>query len=222
MSTLTTWPPAEGTVASLIAKLGDIPPERIWLHPIPGTATEQDAVRVNEKQKRLCELIDGVLVEKPMGFYEGRLGMLLGYFLETYFSKNSIGFAIGSDGMLEYEPGQIRLPDVSVFLWHRFPGRILPHGAILRMTPDLAVEVLSPTNTRKEMERKLREVFTGGGKQVWHVDPDEHIFEVFTALDQSTVLGEGRMLDGGSLLPGFSLPIKDFFALAGRRAGPER
>jgi Uma2 family endonuclease len=208
-------------MADLIARLDDIPPERIWLRPAPGEATEQDAVAANERLNRLCELIDGVLVEKPMGFFESRLAAVLIQLLGNYLTEHNSGFILGADGMLQYQPGQVRMPDVSVFMWHRFPGRIPPAGAVLRMTPDLAVEVLSPTNTPKEMERKLGEVFAGGGKLVWHVDPDERIFEVFTSINQSTVLDETQTLDGGTVMPGFSLPIKDFFALVGRRASSE-
>lgn len=221
MSTITALEVERETAADLIARLGDIPPERIWLRPVPGTATEQDAIVANERLDRLCELVDGVLVEKPMGFYESHLAAVLIQLLGSYLTEHNSGFIMGADGMVECQPGQIRMPDVSVYMWGRFPGRILPTGAILRMTPDLAVEVLSPTNTPKEMERKMREVFAGGGKLVWHVDPDERTFEVFTGVDQSTVLDESQTLDGGSLLPEFSLPIKDFFALAGRRAPSE-
>src|SRR5262249_4515080 len=82
--------PAEGTMAQIIAYLGDIPPERIRLRPGPGKATEEDLILVNERRDRLCELIDGVLVEKPMGFYESRLAVILIYFLETYLRKNDL------------------------------------------------------------------------------------------------------------------------------------
>src|SRR4051794_4897761 len=64
-------------VRDLIAHLGDIPPERIRMHPLPGTATEKDLLRLVEREKILCELIDGVLVEKVMGAREGGLGAWL-------------------------------------------------------------------------------------------------------------------------------------------------
>lgn len=221
MSTQTALPAAEGTMADLLDRLGNISPERILMRPAPGTANEKDAVLTNDRFDHLCELIDGVLVEKPMGFYESRLAVVLSHLLETYLSSRNLGFVLGTDAMLQYEPGQIRMPDVSVFLWHRFPGRILPTGAILRMTPDLAVEVLSPTNTVKEMDRKLRELFAGGAKLVWHVDPVERAVQVFTGVDESTMVNESQTLDGGNVLPGFSLPLRELFTRAGQRAAPE-
>ena len=57
------------TVAELLHYLGDIPAERVRLQPAPGTATETDVVAVNEQENRLCELVDGILVEKTMGYY---------------------------------------------------------------------------------------------------------------------------------------------------------
>jgi hypothetical protein len=66
--------PAEiRTLADLRQRLGGIPLERIGFHPAPGTATEQDVVEVEARENRLCELVDGTLVEKAMGFEESRL-----------------------------------------------------------------------------------------------------------------------------------------------------
>ena len=100
--------------------------------------------------------------------------------------------------MLRVQPGRVRLPDVSFFSWDHFPGRILPPGAILGLSPDLAVEVLSPSNTREEMLRKRREYFAGGTRLVWEVDPEERTVRVYTTARRSTLLREGDTLDGGA------------------------
>jgi Uma2 family endonuclease len=218
MATASLPPPTEGTMADLITYLGDIPPERIRLRPAPGNATEEDVITVNERREGLCELIDGVLVEKPMGFYESRLALLLAHYLEEYLGKNDLGFLLGADGMVGVAPGQVRLPDVSFFFWRRFPNRTLPRGAILRMTPDLAVEILSPSNRPREMKRKLQELFAGGGQLAWHVDPEQRTVKVFTAVEQYTELDASQTLDGGTVLPGFSLPLAQWFTRAGQRA----
>ena len=63
--------------------------------------------------------------------------------------------------MIRLAPGLIRIPDVSFISWHRLPGRTIPHEAILSTAPDLAVEVLSPGNTQREMQAKLKEYFDG-------------------------------------------------------------
>ena len=200
------------TVADLLNQLG-IPPERILLRPAPGKAKERDLLR----SRRLCELIDGVLVEKTMGWYESRLEVILIHLLETFLESKPLGFVLSGTAMVRVDPGQVRLPDVSFFLWSRFPNRILPLGQILDLVPDLAVEILSPSNTAKEMARKRQEYFAGGAKLVWEVYPEKRTVEVFTAPDQSTTAEENGVLDGGDVLPGFSLAVRDWFERAGTR-----
>jgi Uma2 family endonuclease len=199
------------SVADLLERLA-VPPQRIRLNPRPGFATETDATR-----NQHCELVDGVLVEKAMGYYESLLaGILIGR-LDRYFEIHDIGFYLDGTGMVRVHEGQIRLPDVSVFLWEHFPNRKLPFGQILDMIPDIAVEVLSPTNTSAEMARKRLEYFNGGAKLVWEVEPTTRTVEVFTAPDVSTTLDESATLEGGSVLPGFMLSIRDWFTRAGER-----
>jgi hypothetical protein len=63
------------TLADLADRFGPLPPERIRMNPPPGIATEEDAIRINERKEGLCELIDGILLEKTMGWYESFLGV---------------------------------------------------------------------------------------------------------------------------------------------------
>jgi Uma2 family endonuclease len=206
-------PPAE-TVADLLKNLGDIPPERVRLNPYP--ATEKDVIEAEARFNRLCELVDGVLVEKPMGWYESRLAAVLIGFMEIFFRDHDEGIVLGADGMVRAE-GQVRMPDVSFFSWSHFPNRLLPQGAILGLTPDLAVEIISPSNTEREMERKRHEYFAGGATLVWQVYPTTRRVRIYTTPDVMTELGEDETLDGSPVLPGFSLPIRRWFEQAGQR-----
>jgi Uma2 family endonuclease len=217
MTTATLAPPAYETFADLLKQLGDIPPERIRLIPPPGQATEEDVITSKNRFGRLCELVDGVLVEKPVGFYEARVGGVILYFIEAFLTEHDLGIAFPADALLRVAPGRVRLPDVSFFSWDHFPDRILPPGAILDRTPDLAVEVLSPSNTKDEMARKRREYFAGGARLVWAVDPDKRTVRVYTSPSRSTLLREDKTLDGGTVLPGFRLSIRQLFARAGKR-----
>jgi Uma2 family endonuclease len=206
-------------LADLLDRLGDVPLSRIRFHPPPGTATEQDVIEAKAKVGRLCELFDGVLVEKPMGYYESRVALVLARLLDTFAEEHDLGITLGADGMIRVEPRQVREPDVSFFLWDRFPGRILPRGQILGLVPDFAVEVLSPGNTPREMERKRREYFAGGARLVWEVFPESRRVHAYTAPDLFTVFCEDDTLDGGDLLPGFTLSVRRWFERAGRH-GP--
>jgi Uma2 family endonuclease len=199
------------TAADLIRHLGDIPAERIWLNPRPGTATEEDVIAAENSENRLCELVDGVLVEKTMGLYESRLAVVVGTFLDEYTFVHDLGIVYGADGTLKFMPGLVRIPDVSFVSWSRLPERKLPTEPIPHLIPDLTVEVLSAGNTRREMERKLHEYFTTGVRQVWLVDGKKREFRVFTSEKRSRVYGEGDTVPGGKLLPGFSLAVTEFF-----------
>src|SRR5262249_28889292 len=199
------------TVSDLLHQLGDIPPERVRLEPPPGTATEADVVAVKEREKRLCELVDGILVEKTMGYYESYIAATLIRLLGNFVVDHDLGVVAGADGMMRLAPGLVRIPDVSFVAWEKLPGHRLPRQAIPDLIPDLAVEVLSEGNTPREMARKLDEYFLLGVRLVWLVNPMTETAEVFTARHQSTVLEKTATLDGGLLLPGFTLPLSTLF-----------
>ena len=84
--------------------------------------------------------------------------------------------------------------------------------AIPDLAPDLAVEVLSEGNTKQEMERKLKDYFFAGVRLVWYIDVKKRTVEVYTSPDQGVTLTEGQNLDGGDVLPGFRLPLRQLFA----------
>ena len=209
----TVAPPDLGeTIAELLAHLGDIPPSRIRLHPWPGTATEADLIATNAKKGCIHELIDGVLVEKTMGVRESRLAMLLGHFLLEFVLPRHLGVILGSDGTIRLEPGQIRAPDVAFYRRDRLPLPFDELPPIPDIWPDLAIEVLSPSNTKREMARKLDEYFAAGTELVWYVDPKTETVRVYTEPSEVSTLGRTDSLDGGNVLPGFLLPLDQLFA----------
>ena len=159
-------------LAELLKRLGNVPVERVRLRQPLGHATEEEYVRYAERTGRGCELIDGVIVEKSMGYYESRLAAELIRVLGNFLVQNPLGIVLAPDGMVRIE-GQVRMPDVAFYPWSEFPSRRLPRAAILAATPALAVEVISPSNTEGEMERKRRDVFLAGTMLFWQVYPDE-------------------------------------------------
>jgi Uma2 family endonuclease len=206
------------TLAELLERVSEVPPARIRMHPYPGTATERDVIEAEAKIGRLCELVDGVLVEKPMGYYESSLAGILIFELHLYLRQHDLGIVLGEAGMVHTAPEQVRMPDVSFLSWDHFPNRIMPPGSILNIVPDLAVEILSPTNTLQEMERKRREYFAGGTRLVWELDPIARRVRVYTAVDHFTDVSEDGTLEGGTVLPDFKLPVRAWFDRAGKRA----
>jgi Uma2 family endonuclease len=207
------------TLADLVHRLGDIPLDRIRLKPAPGRATERDLIAAMEApRKRLCELVDGVLVEKPVGTKEGLLASLLGHYLWSFVEPRDLGLVVGPDGPMRLWIGLVRIPDVSFISWDRLPQGELPDEAIAGVIPDLAVEVLSRGNTPREMQRKLREYFEAGVRLVWFVYPKTQTVEVYTSPTEMRRIGKSQSLDGGDVLPGFRLPVAKLFSRTRRRS----
>ena len=209
------------TLADLLERFGPIPVARIRYDPPPGTATEADVLALEAREDRLFELVDGVLVEKAMGFYESFLAMRLAQLLLAFVEQQALGFIAGADGMRRLAPGLVRIPDISFVSWDRLPERRVPRRPIPDLAPDLVVEVLSAGNTSQEMAQKLQDYFTAGVRLVWYVDPILQEVHVYTAPDQHTVLTAAHSLDGGEVLAGFMLPVQQVFAEPTAGAEPE-
>jgi hypothetical protein len=101
---LTEAPPVR-TVADLLAKLGGVPARRVRFVPFPGTATEQDVIDIEAREDRLCELVDGVLVEKAMGVEESELAALLIHFLLSFVRPRDMGIVLARMACSVWRPG---------------------------------------------------------------------------------------------------------------------
>lgn len=222
MNELIDLPSSTPTVADLWEQLGQIPLERILLSPPPGTATESDVLsRLNGDEKRVCELVDGVLVEKPMGLYESVVAIWIVRLMTPYFNQHDPGILSGADGPFRLSKGLVRFPDVCFVSWAKIPDRRNWIKSISDLVPDLAIEVLSPGNTSKEMDRKLIEYFKAGVKLVWYIDPRKRSAVSYTGLDQAVLHDENTPLDASDVLPGFTLSLKELFDLSGNPPSEE-
>jgi Uma2 family endonuclease len=208
-------PPANWTVADLVASLGGIPLDRIRVSPPFGTATEKDVIEVERQTGRPCELINGTLVEKTVGYRESLIAAEVIFLIKFFLRDCDLGVVLGEAGTLKILPSQVRVPDVCFISWSRFPNRVLPAEPIPDLVPDLAIEVLSAGNTAAEMQSKLHDYFTAGVRLVWYIDPRTRSAKSYTAEDQSVLVDESGLLSGGDVLPGFELPLKELFANAG-------
>jgi Uma2 family endonuclease len=198
-------------IGEILKDLG-VAARRVRAYPPPGKATEKDVIAIHDRTDRLYELVDGVLVEKIMSFPESALTCDLIKLLGYYLDQNPVGFLAGPDGAVRLMPGLVRIPDVSFISWDQLPKRERPTDPIAGLAPDLAVEVLSKGNTKREMDRKVREYFLCGVRLVWLVALTSRTVQVYTAPDQATTLGENQTLDGGDVLPGLALPLRRLFA----------
>jgi Uma2 family endonuclease len=200
-------------VAQLLRRLGNIPAFRVRLQPPIGTATEKDLVRYNESKSKtaICELVEGTLVEKAMGWNESEIAGLIIHAILSFTRPRKLGKVLTPDGMQRVAPGLVRVPDVSYFARGKLTRS--QHGAmsVAPLVGDLVVEVVSKSNTKAEIARKLTEYFAAGSRLAWVVEPKPQTVRVHTAPGEFVVLGLDDWLDGGNVLPGFRLAVRELF-----------
>lgn len=206
--------PSIETFDALHERLGRVPLNRIRMKPAPGTATEADLARA---PKPICELIDGVLVEKAMGNRESLLGIYVSRLIGNHVDAADLGVVLGEAGYIRVGEEQLRAPDATFIPWSALPGEEIPGEAYWSVSPGLIVEILSPGNTDAEIDRKLNELFAAGCKLAWVIAPETKTAKVYTSPKRFKELGESDTLDGGKVLPGFKLPLADLFAATKRR-----
>lgn len=206
------------TLADCLERLGNVPLERVHFRPYPGTATEKDVVAaLASPNRRLCELVDGVLVEKAIGSREALLAAVIVQHMGAFVEKKDLGAVLGGDGTLRLWLGLVRIPDACFIPWDRIPNQVWPDEPIASLVPTLAVEVFSKHNTKKEIQRKLREYFQAGVQLVWVLYPKTKTGEVYASPDDVRHIGKSGALDGEDVLPGFRLPLRRIFSRLQRR-----
>ncbi|PYL00863.1 MAG: hypothetical protein DME19_03740 [Verrucomicrobia bacterium] len=162
----------------------------------------------------LHEVVNGELVMSPKNdFFHGRICTRLSFALEAFNRAHTLGVILDSSTGFWMHNRNCRAPDISFISKERlvregfkpstrkfFPG-----------APDLAVEILSPNNTRAEFDERLRDFFSSGARVAWIINPDADCVEVCHVPDKRRLLGAGAELEGEQLLPAFRYPIADLF-----------
>jgi Uma2 family endonuclease len=129
--------------------------------------------------------------------------------LLPYWRENPLGRAIPEAGyVLSQEPLTIRQPDVSVLSKARI--EVTEEDSYFEGAPELAVEVVSPSDSAEDLEIKVRQYLSSGAQQVWVLYPKTRDVHVFQS-DRYVVLKSDQVLEGGDLLPGFSIKVSDLF-----------
>ena len=159
------------------------------------------------------ELVRGALIDmSPAGGPHGEIAQNIGLFVGAFVRKHGLGkcFAAETGFMLATDPDTVRAPDFAYVSNARLPGGRIPEG-YFPGAPDLAVEVLSPSEPAAEIQRKIDEYFTAGARAVWVIDPDAQEVGVYASPAISRRLTLNDKLDGGDMLPGFTCPVKNIF-----------
>jgi Uma2 family endonuclease len=162
----------------------------------------------------LYEVVDGRILElPPMGAYESDIANFLARLLDEHASKSRLGRAfVELLFLIDVARGLKRRPDLAFVSVARWPyGKRAPKGEAWDMVPDLAVEVVSPSNGAAEIAEKVRDYFQAGTPLVWVIYPGTRQVYVYTSVSAVRILLEPADLDGGDLLPGFHLPLNRLF-----------
>ncbi len=190
------------------------------METVTSPATRPTAMRMTAEQfleyplpDAKGELVRGELrVTPPAGGPHGRAATRLLLRLGVHVERDGLGYAF-ADG-IGYElltlPHTVRVPDLSFVRADRLPPDGIGPG-LLKLAPDLAVEVLSPSERASELEEKIEDYLAAGTSMIWVVDPVRRTVRVVTADAPERRLHEGDALDGGDIIPGFVCAVSEIF-----------
>lgn len=174
--------------------------------------TIEEYIRLPEEDMYVDELVRGRVVREPRpGYGHGRIALNIGAPLKFFVEGRQLGVVFMESGVVvERDPDTVRGPDVSFVRAERIPAEGVK-TTFFEGAPDLAVEVLSPSNTKREMAEKMGEYFRSGARAVWTVDPRKRVVMVHESGTEPQIVHEDGELDGGDILPGFRLALADVF-----------
>jgi Uma2 family endonuclease len=180
------------------------PDKKIW--------TDAEFMALNRDGHRY-EIVNGELIDMGnSGAKHGYIAVILSAALFNCVSTRKLGAIFDSSTAFKMKSGNKRSPDISFLAKERLQGLDdLPDG-FLEGAPDLAVEILSPSNTVEEIHNKLVEYFENGSRLVWVIHPKEEYVLVYRSAQQpDRLLKSNDSLNGEEIVPDFILPITDLF-----------
>ncbi|MEP9412453.1 MAG: Uma2 family endonuclease [Candidatus Brocadia sp.] len=183
--------------------MNTIATKKIW--------TEKELMSL-PKEGYKCELIQGKLVMGPAGIEHEEIGANLLTALRSFVSERKLGIVCGSSAGYWMKSGNLRSPDVSFIRKERLQGYKRPPKGFFKGSPDIAIEILSPTDTVESLHGKIVEYFENDTKLAWVVNPEEQTVLIYHSPQPSKLLTKNDLLDGEEILKGFTFPIAELFA----------
>lgn len=175
--------------------------------------TAEDLWMMPEVPGKQFELVNGELVEMPTAsHYHNLIVFLLGRLIESFASERDLGYTFvdGVSFVLRRDPDDVRGPDVSFLA----KARVTSMDMLLRPwegAPDLAVEIISPSDRAADIHEKIKAYQAAGTRLIWVVWPETRSMTTYDARGTISELQSGDMLDGGAVLPGFSVDVARLF-----------
>jgi len=159
------------------------------------------------------ELVKGIIRRMPStGFEHGIRTAEIGSLLNVHVKKHKLGYVCGAETgfKISQNPDTVRAPDAAFVSKAAIDEKGIPKG-FWEGAPDLAVEVISPSDTYTEVEEKVDEWLNAGCALVWIINPRRETVEVYRAPEDIVVLSGEDILDGGNVIEGFQCQVKDIF-----------
>jgi Uma2 family endonuclease len=162
---------------------------------------------------RRFEIVDGILKEKPpMGMFANILASFLATAINSFSLPKRLGMAI-AETAYQLEPRNARRPDVSYYEFAKFPSVevLYEDPPAFECSPNLAIEVISPSNTVAVIDKRIEHFFATGVKLAWIVHPQSKQVHVYESPTDCKILKVGDVLDGEKVLPEYSLSLAELF-----------
>jgi Uma2 family endonuclease len=161
-----------------------------------------------------CELIEGAIVYMaPSGFEHGGIALKIGALLHDYVRSRKLGVVVAAETgfRIRRNPDTVRAPDVAFVRQERLSDKLTTH--FFPGAPDLAVEVLSPSDRKADVLAKAKQWLASGTQSVWVVEPLARTIDVYRVNGSVTSYSVSEDSDDESVLPGFTLRLSDVFAI---------
>jgi Uma2 family endonuclease len=178
------------------------------------TAADLEAIGEISDQS---EIIEGVVREMPpSGGFHGDIQVDLHLELGPFVRRNGLGRTYTPDTgfVVLDEPYTVQVPDLAFVSNDQLPADVASPVGYLPFAPALAVVIVSPSNREGELLARIGRFLAAGSRLVWLIRPKQQTVTVFSPDEPEYILGIDDTLDGGDVLPGFSLPVKALFRRA--------
>ena len=193
----------------------DVKPPEVWLVPKTNPARKKVALTPEFEEEIYSsgryEIVYGEIKERSMPSpIHGRIQAKITAKLLLHVEENNLG-AVYTETHFEFAEKLSRVPDIAFVSFARFPASGEDESSRWHIAPDLAVEVISPTDDYEDVQEKITEYFTFGVNQVWIISPESRTLSVYFSRTNVRILTETDELDSEEILPGFKMNLSEIF-----------
>lgn len=192
------------------------PPKEVWLVSRHESRKRQRVLLTPEEEEKILssseyEIVDAELYQRPIpNPAHSRIQIKVGSKLLAFAEEHNLGM-VYTECHFQLKKNLTRVPDIAFVSFERFPPDGEPTGSRWLIQPDLAIEIVSPSDVLNEVFEKIDEYFEARVKQVWLVAPEQKILTIYRSRKNATILTEEDEFISEDVLPGFKLRLSDIF-----------